>query len=185
MKVTQISVFLENKAGRLGELCALLGLNGVNIRALTIADSEDYGVLRMIVDDHEKAVMLLKGHDCVVNVTDTVAVEVADRPGGLAGILAALAEHDVVISFGAFHLFERVGDVAEHVHGTAVCAHQDDIPPLLTVITEWLKIDNSTAIVVSEKRTSFPQYGNHLIHTRVVQERGLAVESVVLKPQPS
>ena len=108
MRINQISVFLENKTGRLGEVCALLGRGGINIRALTIADSEDYGVLRMIVDNPEAAVALLKKDGCVVNQTEIVAVEVEDRPGGLAGVLAVLAAGGVNVEY-MYGFLERSG----------------------------------------------------------------------------
>ena len=99
MKITQISVFLENRKGRLCEVCTLLGQNNINIRALTVAETESFGVLRIVVDKPETAVAVLKSNNFVANVTDVVAVEVKDRPGGLAFILKVLAENDVNIEY--------------------------------------------------------------------------------------
>ena len=87
MRAEQISVFLENKAGRLAEVTAILGEAGVNILALAVADTSDFGVLCLIVDDNAIAVASLKNHGFTVSKTDVVAVEVEDRPGGLHRIL--------------------------------------------------------------------------------------------------
>ncbi len=87
MKLHQLSVFSENRPGHMIAPCRLLASEGVNIRALTLADTQRYGILRMIVCDWERARTLLQSAGCVVNVTEVVAVEVPDRPGGLAGVL--------------------------------------------------------------------------------------------------
>jgi hypothetical protein len=90
MQVEQISVFLENRAGRLAEVSAILAEAGVNIRALSLADTSDFGVLRLIVNNNEKAIETLKKAGFTVGKTDVVAVEVQDRPGGLHKILDVL-----------------------------------------------------------------------------------------------
>jgi hypothetical protein len=90
MKAEQISVFLENKAGRLAEVTGILSEANVNIRALALADTSDFGVLRHIVDDNIKAVESLKNRGFTVGRTDVVAVEVEDRPGGLHRLLDML-----------------------------------------------------------------------------------------------
>ena len=97
MKVKQISVFLENKSGRLAQVTQILAENNINIRALSLADTADFGILRVIVDDVEKASNVLKAAGYTLGETDVVAVEVPDRPGGLANILLPLwkAELDV------------------------------------------------------------------------------------------
>ena len=87
MRVEQISVFLENKAGRLAEVTQTLSEAGVNIRALSLADTSDFGVLRMIVSDNKEAEEALKAQGFTVSKTDVVAVEVEDKPGGLHKIL--------------------------------------------------------------------------------------------------
>jgi hypothetical protein len=99
MKLTQISVFLENKQGRLYEVCALLGKNKINIRALTIAESEEFGILRIVVDKPDAAMRVLKKNGFVANLTDIVAVEVNDHPGGLAGILKVLCANNVNVEY--------------------------------------------------------------------------------------
>ncbi|WP_027718655.1 ACT domain-containing protein [Desulfovirgula thermocuniculi] len=99
MRVKQISVFLENKSGRLAQVTRVLGENGINIRALAIADTTDFGILRLIVNDPELAYRVLKEAGFTVSVTDVIAVEVADEPGGLARVLAVLAEANINIEY--------------------------------------------------------------------------------------
>jgi hypothetical protein len=99
MRITQISIFLENRKGRLSDVCSLLGANDVNIRALTIAETESFGVLRIVVDKSELAIKLLRDNHFVANFTDVVAIEVPDRPGGLASILKVFADNDVNIEY--------------------------------------------------------------------------------------
>ena len=111
MKITQISVFLENRKGRLYEVCSLLGDNGVNIRALTVAETESFGVLRIVVDKSEVAVKLLQDSGFVANFTDVVAIEVGDEPGGLASILKIFAENDVNVEY-MYGFVEKFSDKA-------------------------------------------------------------------------
>jgi hypothetical protein len=99
MRITQISVFLENKKGRLSDVCSLIGNAGVNIRALTVAESSDYGILRIVVDKPRLLVDVLAGAGFVAKLTDIVAVEVPDRPGGLAGLLSILERHDMNVEY--------------------------------------------------------------------------------------
>ena len=90
MKIRQISLFAENKPGHISAPVRLLAQEGIDLRSLYLADSQQYGILRMIVSDWEKAVAVLEANDFVVKVTEVLAVEVADRPGGLTDILDAL-----------------------------------------------------------------------------------------------
>jgi hypothetical protein len=99
MKVEQISVFLENKPGALAEVTRILGESGVNIRALSLADTKDFGILRLIVNDNEKAMEILGRKGLTVRKTEVVAVEVPDRPGGLAEILRVLFEADINVEY--------------------------------------------------------------------------------------
>lgn len=105
MQVEQISVFLENKSGRLSEVTAILAEAEVNIRALALADTSDFGVLRLIVDDTEKARQTLKNNGFTVGKTNVVAVEVTDRPGGLHDILTML--HDAGLNVEYMYAFVR------------------------------------------------------------------------------
>ncbi len=99
MKVEQISVFLENKAGRLAEVTKVLGEANINIRALSLADTTDFGILRLIVDQYDKAREVLKQHGFTVGKTEVVAIEVPDRPGGLAWVLQILSESDINVEY--------------------------------------------------------------------------------------
>ena len=99
MKITQISVFLENKKGRLYDAVRILGQEGIDIKTLTIAENENFGILRMIVDKPQEALEALKAHQFVASVTDIVAVEVGDHPGGLAKVLKVLDENKINIEY--------------------------------------------------------------------------------------
>lgn len=109
--VKQISVFLENKAGRLAEVTDILGRAGVNLRALSIAETADYGVLRLIVDKPEEAVRTLRENGFTASETDVLVVEVPDRPGGLAGILKMLAPKGINVEY-MYAFVEKSGDNA-------------------------------------------------------------------------
>lgn len=92
MKIHQLSLFLENRPGQLKIPCRLLAEAGINIQTLSLADTEQFGILRLIVKDWERAQVVLQQAGCVVNISEVVAVEVEDRPGGLAEILATVEE---------------------------------------------------------------------------------------------
>lgn len=99
MKVEQLAVFLENKSGRLAAITKILSDNGINIRALSVADTADFGILRIIVDQTDKAKQVLKDAGFTVGLTDVVAVEVADKPGGLSGVLAVLNQVEINVEY--------------------------------------------------------------------------------------
>lgn len=99
MKVKQISIFLENKSGRLAKVTKVLGDNAINIRALSIADTADFGILRLIVNDPEKAWNVLKAEGFTVTSTEVIAVQIPDSPGGLASVLASLDALGVNIEY--------------------------------------------------------------------------------------
>jgi len=99
MHAEQISIFLENKAGRLSEVTRIFEEGRINIRALSLADTSDFGILRLIVNDNEKAKRLLKENGFTVRSTEVVAVEVQDKPGGLHQILTALAKAGVNVEY--------------------------------------------------------------------------------------
>jgi hypothetical protein len=90
MTLEQISVFLENRSGRLAEITGILARAGINIRALSLADTADFGILRLIVDRPEAATCVLKEHGFTVGLTPMVALEIPDKPGGLSRILTVL-----------------------------------------------------------------------------------------------
>jgi hypothetical protein len=111
MKVEQISIFIENKSGRLAEVSRILGEAGINIRALSLADTSDFGILRLIVNDREKAQAVLKENGFTVSKTEVVAVEVPDRPGGLAAILQTLDSERINVEY-MYAFVERCGENA-------------------------------------------------------------------------
>lgn len=99
MKIVQLSVFVENKEGRLADIMGVLAAAKINIRALSLADTKDFGVLRMIVDTPDKAIEALKAKDVVVKTTDIIAVEVEDQPGGLAKVLGVFKKAGINIEY--------------------------------------------------------------------------------------
>lgn len=99
MKVEQISIFLENKSGRLADVAGVLARAGINIRALSLADTTDFGILRLIVNDTEKAKLALKEGGFTVGKTEVIAVEVSDRPGGLADILTIMKDNGINVEY--------------------------------------------------------------------------------------
>lgn len=99
MKVKQISVFLENRKGRLYEVLHVLASETINIRALSIADTADFGILRLIVPDPDLAKKVLEKSGFTVKENNVIAIEVPDRPGGLVSVLKALQDADVNVEY--------------------------------------------------------------------------------------
>ncbi|KPJ89810.1 MAG: amino acid-binding protein [Spirochaetes bacterium DG_61] len=111
MKIRQISVFLENKVGRILEITEILGESNINIRALSLADTSDFGILRMIVNDIEKTKRVLKERDFILKESFVVAVEVPDKPGGLAAVLRVLGKENINVEY-MYAFFEKPQDRA-------------------------------------------------------------------------
>jgi hypothetical protein len=111
MKIRQVSVFIENKVGRIMEITEVLSENMINIRALSLADTSDFGILRMIVDDIGRAVSVLKDKGFIVKETEVVAVEVPDKPGGLAQVLEVLCIANINVEY-MYAFFEQPEDRA-------------------------------------------------------------------------
>ncbi len=110
MQIRQISIFLQNEPGKLSQVCRDLADAGISIATLSLADTSDFGIVRMIVDDHERAkdVLTAKGH--VVNVREVVGVCVPDRPGGMAEVMTILDKAGVNVEYSyafAFHKGEK------------------------------------------------------------------------------
>ena len=112
--IEQLSVFLENKSGRLAELTRVLGNAGINMRALMVADTEEFGVVRIICDHPQRARETLESAGFGVSATPVVAVEVPDRPGGLADVLEALGAQGMNVEY-AYCFVEPSGDAAVDV----------------------------------------------------------------------
>jgi hypothetical protein len=127
MKVEQISIFLENKSGRLAEVTRILGDGGINIRALSLADTSDFGILRLIVNNTEKAKEILKKNNFTVGKTEVIAVEVPDNPGGLAHILEVLKKEDINVEY-MYAFVERSGKDA------VIIFRFDDVDGAITVL---------------------------------------------------
>jgi len=110
MRIRQISIFLENKPGQLSAICRGLSEAGINIATLSLADTSDFGIVRMIVDDHDKAKTVLTERGHVVNVREVIGVCVPDRPGGMAEVMTVLDKSGANIEYSyafAFHKGEK------------------------------------------------------------------------------
>ncbi len=99
MKVEQIAIFLENKSGRMADITAILAQNGINIRAMSLADTADFGILRLIVNDTERARQILKENGFTVGTTEVIVAEVEDKPGGLARVLQVIKDGNLNIEY--------------------------------------------------------------------------------------
>ncbi len=99
MSVKQISVFIENKKGKLAEVTKYIASHDVNLRALSIADTQDFGILRIICEDPDKANEVLKEGGYITTVTDVLATAISDEPGSLAAILEVISEAGVVVEY--------------------------------------------------------------------------------------
>ncbi len=129
MTAVQISVFLENKSGRLAELTRALSEAGINIRALSLAETIDYGVLRLIVDRAEEAKAVLASAGFTVTETQVIAVEIPDRPGGLAEIVDSLTRRGLNIEY-CYAFVAKRGDNA------VVILRIDDAARAIKTLTE-------------------------------------------------
>ena len=137
--VYQISVFLENRAGQFAEITGILAEKKVDLRAISIAETTDYGVLRMIVDNAEKATSILMQHGYLMSMTPVQVIAVDDQPGGIAVVLAALAEGNVDIEYmyslfthveGKSYIVFRVADTEKFIsllssHGIVPCTNEE------------------------------------------------------------
>ena len=122
MNIHQISIFMENRAGQLAEVTKLLAQENVDIRAISIAETTDYGLARLIVDDSQKASSILLQHGTVLSMTPVWVVEVPDRPAGLAELLEVLATNHVDVEY-MYSLFTHRNDTAYMVLRIADEAH--------------------------------------------------------------
>jgi len=127
MIIKQLSVFLENKSGRLHEVSAILGESGINMSAFSVADTSEFGILRLIVSDHEKAFRVLKENNFSVNLTDVVCLNCPNQPGALAAALRILSENEVAIEY--LYAFS-VGESAN------VVIKPDNLDKCISVLTQ-------------------------------------------------
>ena len=137
--VQQLSVFLQNKSGKIAAVVRALSEGGVDIRALSIADTTDFGILRMLVSDITAAKNVLSEQNCILSVNDVVVVAVPDAPGGLSRVLSLMAQEKIDIEY-MYSLIERGVDVAYMVfrvsdeakftalleaHGIQICSAEE------------------------------------------------------------
>lgn len=99
MIIKQLSIFVENKAGRMAEVTQILASNNIDIRALSIADTTDYGILRLIVNNPQKALGALKTASITVTLTGVIAIAIPDQPGGLARAIKVLSDRQISIEY--------------------------------------------------------------------------------------
>jgi hypothetical protein len=99
MNTKQISVFLENKVGRVAEVMQIIAKENINVKALSLSDTTDFGVLRLIVDDPEKCKIVLKNNGLVAQETEVIGIEIEDRPGGLFKVLDILQKNNINIEY--------------------------------------------------------------------------------------
>lgn len=121
MVIKQVSVFLQNSKGRLAEVLDILAKSAINIRALCIADTNDFGVLRIIVSNPDKAIDVLKKSNYLVSASDVMAIEVPDNPGGLASSLKILRDEDISVEY----MYAFVGTI-KNANSAFVIVRLDD-----------------------------------------------------------
>ena len=99
MNVKQLSVFIENKAGRVSEITDVLGRNNINIRGFSVSDTADFGIVRLVVDDPDNGARVLQDAGFTVKTSDVLCIDLPDHPGGLAGILKIVSAAGVNIEY--------------------------------------------------------------------------------------
>ncbi len=99
MLIEQLSIFVENKPGRLAEITKMLEENNIDIRALSIADTRDFGIMRLIVNNPAKAEKVFKDAGCTVSLTNVIAIGVEDKPGGLASAMEVLYQNHISVEY--------------------------------------------------------------------------------------
>ena len=99
MTINQLSIFVENKKGTIVEITQSIAEAGVSIRALSVADTQGFGILRLIVSDVEKAKQVLSNNNCVVSITKVIGIQIPDTPGGLSNVLKLISDNDINIEY--------------------------------------------------------------------------------------
>lgn len=134
MLTKQISVLLENKAGRLSYVSDLLGKEGINIYAISVVESSDFGIVRFITDDTEKVIRILESSGIPFKVNDVIAVEVPDHPGGLASMLKPLASAGINVEY-------LYTSLRHHEENAILVMRSDKMEETIDVlIKNWFKI---------------------------------------------
>lgn len=130
MLLKQVSIFLENKSGRLAEVSRILGVNNIDISALSIADTTEFGILRLIVNNPDLAVEVLKEKGFTVGTTDVIAICVEDKPGGISQVLNCLEQNDISIEY----MYAFIGNAG---NGKAmVILRIEDVKNALEILTK-------------------------------------------------
>ena len=139
MKIKQLSIFLQNRMGSLSKPLEVLSENDVNIRAMCMADTSEFGILRLVVDNPEKGKEVLEEKNYLVKITDIIGVEMYDGPGGLTSVLNVIKENGIDLEY--LYAFTH-----NKVNRAILLLHADDIDNLLSVLEE-----NDITIVSSKE----------------------------------
>ena len=139
MKIKQLSIFLQNKIGSLSKPLELLSKEGINIRAMCMADTSEFGILRLVVDNPLKGKEILEEYNFLVKITEIVGVEMNDTPGGLTTVLQALKDSDIDLEYLYAFTHDKVGKAI-------LLLHADDIDKLIESLQE-----NGIIIVSSDE----------------------------------
>ena len=110
MAISQISVFVENRPGRLADITAVLAKNSIDIRALSVADTSDYGILRLIVNDPKSAVEALRSEGMTASATQVLGIIIPDEPGGLARAIKVLSDEQISVEYAYAFITPSVGN---------------------------------------------------------------------------
>lgn len=141
MSVKQISVFIENKTGKLAEVTKYIAENNINMKALSIADTHDFGILRIICENHDNAVSVLRDGGYVVAETEVLAVEMPDKPGSLAKILEVLADANVFVEYTYAFL-----SVKNEGHAYMIFRVDDNASASATLIAEGFNVAQQASL---------------------------------------
>ncbi len=129
MKIKQLSIFLQNRMGSLSKPLEVLSENDINIRAMCMADTSEFGILRLVVDNPIKGKEVLEENNFLVKITEIIGVEMNDTPGGLTSVLNVIKENNIDLEY----LYAFTHDKADKA---ILLLHTDDIDNLINVLTE-------------------------------------------------
>ena len=156
MKIQQLSIFLQNRVGNLSKPLELLSQNNVNIRALCMADTSEFGILRLVVDNPQKGKEILEENNFLVKITDIIGVEMTDTPGGLTSVLKVIRENDVDLEYLYAFTHDKVGKAI-------LLLHSDDLEGLISALQKkqcsYCSVKRSLQFII----TSFSSFFNFLI----------------------
>ena len=139
MKIKQLSIFLQNRMGSLSKPLEVLSENDVNIRAMCMADTSEFGILRLVVDNHEKGKKALEEKNFLVKITEIIGVEMYDGPGGLTSVLKVIKDNEIDLEY-LYAFTHKIENKA------ILLLHADDIDNLISVLTE-----NNITVVPSKE----------------------------------